>query len=167
MALTQARGGAVLNPEDLGPSFIVQTVDANMKPFSYIADGWGEPLVFLRFPTDHPDLNPGAGTPQAGLKDTLDSEGLLANPAWLTSSNQATFESLLHRLPDSGVQSYNLMPLIVSAGPNGNTGFGPLPPDVFNLLIARTYDNGHVVDVGAASDNIASFSLLALHARGQ
>jgi hypothetical protein len=88
--------------------------------------------------------NPGGA--QQGYNDPGDREGLLTTPSWLTSAGRTPFQTSLHALPDRAAngraQSYNLAPLIVSAGPDRLLGldpatFAPLSGDADDNLYPR------------------------------
>src|SRR5262249_19792265 len=96
MALSQDRGGTVLNPEDLGSAAIGQKTDGS-KPIRFLVDAWGKPLFFIRFPTGDTNLNPDPNNGQAGINDPEDPEALLTNPSWGTAGRNNF--TTLHKPP--------------------------------------------------------------------
>ena len=129
IALSVMRNGTVLNPDVLG-SAVADTDGDGLKEF---VDGWDNPLVFFRFPTDNKalqDSNPNIGSPRAAFADLVDPGGVLLN--W-TGAGRTVFEANVHKIVSpfyKGVAAY-VQPTIVSMGPNGNMSaitVSPLPP---------------------------------------
>lgn len=123
MALQQQDGAGGFNPEDLGTSSTADFDLGNGNKIKALVDAWGQPLAFYRWPTDSLDLNPNGPQPGVG-NDPGDPEGYLTTPAYLTSGSPRTqLEALLgytlpNRTASGGPQSYKLLPLIVSSGPD-------------------------------------------------
>jgi prepilin-type N-terminal cleavage/methylation domain-containing protein len=154
------KGG--LTQDELNP--FVQTFTYNGKPLRGLADGWGQPLAFCRFPTKCPILNPG-GNPQSGYRDVGDPEGLLADDLWAQSSSNPSsptefdlFRGMrnppgtgpfvvpmtVHDLPlGSAGQSYAIKPVVASSGPDKQLGLDIL--DLGNPT-AQADDNLYSID---------------------
>ena len=98
-------------------------------------------------------LNPGTTNKAKTFADPLDPEGLLLNPQWYASAGRAQFESLCHPIsPDGGQTAWYIIPVIVSAGPDGVLGLDPTSMAV--TAAANT------------PDNIYSYQVMALGAKG-
>ena len=95
-----------------------------------LVDGWGNPLVFVRWPVYLKAANYGlTGTPQPKFNDPGDPTGLLASPGWQASSGFAWFTANIHGLaPHTSGEptTYRAFPVIASAGQNNQLGFNPL-----------------------------------------
>jgi prepilin-type N-terminal cleavage/methylation domain-containing protein len=169
LALQQNRGGVMLTADKLPASL----GDSNIKSVKMLVDGWGNPLVFYRFPIGNP-ADPSYGnsaafeldqTRPASIKyrNPVDPDGALLNPSWNSlarydpSSGIYWFEKLCHHVRDS--RSYYAPFVIVSSGKDGKFGLnGELfgPPSI-----------GHSADMSLtsaataaqANDNIYSFRL--------
>lgn len=148
MALSQNRGGLVLDEEKLGP-FLRDSDGDGMKEF---VDGWGTPIAFFRFPTAYPNLLSTAGTnwlnpAQTGrgatFSDPLDPDGLLQNGF----TNQASFTSLVHPV----AASVYITPALASSGPDGNLGL--------TITANSAGSTMAVSDAAQANDNVYSFFL--------
>src|SRR5262249_44165567 len=102
-----------------------------------IVDGWGNPILFYRFPT--PDLswtsmgtmglqanNPAINSTKGNTcADPLDPNGTLLNSTW---GNQSAFTGLCHPVYYPGTSNaYYIIPVIASAGSDGRLGL-TLPP---------------------------------------
>jgi prepilin-type N-terminal cleavage/methylation domain-containing protein len=144
MALQVGVSGQKFNPEDFGanafPSF--RAGNGNLQA---LVDGWGSPLAFFRWPTGNPDLNPNGARPGTS-NDSTDREGYLTSPTWLASSSwTSNFKSAIGYTPPpnpgGAPQSYRLVPLLVSPGPDRLLG----------LDANATPDS-----TGAANDNLSS-----------
>jgi hypothetical protein len=120
-------------------------INAYVSPLTYgsaqvrvIKDGWGTPVVFNRWPTANPVVNPNG--PQAGLgNDPADRQGALEAGLW----NSAQFQTDFHPLPGASAaavptKSYNLNPLIVSAGPDLDHGLNLTPTGGLAVTNAAT-----------------------------
>jgi prepilin-type N-terminal cleavage/methylation domain-containing protein len=102
----------------------------------YIIDGWGNPVMFFRFPT--PDLstwsglggmdpqsnNPAKKTSAAAFADPVDSTGRLLDPTWNNGGALVTlFEQICHPVHNaSGPFAWYITPVIASAGSDGQSG---------------------------------------------
>jgi prepilin-type N-terminal cleavage/methylation domain-containing protein len=137
MALRRARRGQgqYVDPEGLGKNAIR---DSDNDGIMEVVDGWGVPLSFYRFPTGNPEF---AGAP--GKKnDPQDPGGVLMNINWYNGNPQGVywFEQLCHLVHDpsqgswsspgsfSGTfvpMSWNLVPVVASAGRNGQIALDP------------------------------------------
>src|SRR5262249_19167033 len=129
MALREGRSGGAAGTDDFGATS-VDTVNG----IEVLVDGWRKPLAFYRWPTD-PGLNnevdqlaPPASATVSKARDPQDPDGLLLNPRWWASSGRTTFEnSWCHSLQkNSNPYAYYMIPVIVSAGPNGQLGIAPI-----------------------------------------
>jgi prepilin-type N-terminal cleavage/methylation domain-containing protein len=125
MALQEGISGQKLNIDDLGNA-TVGTVSAGNGTLPYLADAWGSPISFFRWPTGSTDLNLGGA--QAGTNhDLTDPQGLLTSTTWLSSAtNVSNFQAAIGYTPPqqgaSGALSYTLVPLLVSPGPDLSLG---------------------------------------------
>jgi prepilin-type N-terminal cleavage/methylation domain-containing protein len=84
----------------------------------YIIDDWKQPITFVKFPYNNPDLNPG-GQPQPGNNDSSDPTGKLTSGAW----NPAAFNALVYGagyVAPAPNTSYFLMPYVWSTGGPAN-----------------------------------------------
>lgn len=128
MALQRSVGGGEpFNPDTLAHA-IADTDNDGLKE---LVDGWGVPLAFFRHPTGHAELwasNPAAAGSRAGkFGDPLDPDGRLLEPTWYgvkTPTLQRQWvEAFFHQIsPDNGTSAYFIMPVIASAGKNGQLG---------------------------------------------
>jgi prepilin-type N-terminal cleavage/methylation domain-containing protein len=156
MALSINRSGVVLSGDTLGSSAIADTDGDGLKE---IVDGWAQPLAFFRFPTGNAELramNPSAASPTsraAKFADPLDPNGTLVAPSTGTpassrwdASNWTTFKNDIHKPSDSAgiVPAYYVIPVLVSAGPNGTLGLD-------NTMMVTSQND--------ADDNIYGFRL--------
>jgi prepilin-type N-terminal cleavage/methylation domain-containing protein len=131
---------------------------SGMKMF---VDGWGNPIVMARNPTQNQDLNPTAAWQSSGTRDVQDPEGLLTSPAWTgwagPSGGQpavTSFQQILHELatqaqppppPPPPFQSYYLEPVVASFGPSFRAGTTALPITPFNMApVSAGSDNGAI-----------------------
>jgi hypothetical protein len=123
MALQFGEGG--VKSQDLGVGSAVSRVSLNGKEIEILVDGWKSPLVFCRWPTGSGELNPGGAQPGKG-NDPYDPEGYLTYAGWLNGPGRAAFQQYFHGLPNRDASnqpfSYNLTPLIISAGPDKQLG---------------------------------------------
>lgn len=129
MALSRALSGGGTGAEDFGNVATAEFSAANGN-VKYLVDGWNKPIAFIRWPTASTVLNP-AGDWTIPAKDPGDPEGRLANPTWRSSINGppaqnptpfGLFTSLVHALPQTAGHSFYIVPLAVSAGPDGDPG---------------------------------------------
>jgi prepilin-type N-terminal cleavage/methylation domain-containing protein len=160
MALSMNRGGgASLNPDTLGAN----VTDSDGDGVNEIVDGWGTPLFFFRFPTPSnwpagqnllQSSNP---SPSTTFADPLDPFGTLADSTWAGS---ATFQASVHSIAFSKTQTYYVVPVIVSAGPNGRYTQPTNPSTVQGLgLKSGTMDLINPANLDDSNDNIYSFLL--------
>jgi hypothetical protein len=117
LAITQARGGFVLNPEDLGPDVLqdvvppgsgLQPLPQGLLQLKQISDAWKKPVVLFRWPTGNIEvdtLNPATpGSPQVSFRDPQDPTGLLLSPGWwnqthtMAMNGSYPFETLFYPL---------------------------------------------------------------------
>lgn len=142
MALEQANGGRAVTADDIGPSSLFDFPAGSGKVRVPI-DGWGSPLAFCRWPWLSDELNPGGnplaspptGNPHVGLLDPDDPRGLLTEVNWWTTYSPSVNAWFGYTLPGrvpatsttnpNSPQSYNLTPLIVSAGGDKKLGLDP------------------------------------------
>jgi prepilin-type N-terminal cleavage/methylation domain-containing protein len=154
-------GSPTLKPDTLGPSISIAATDnaksANELP--YITDGWGTPLGFYRFPTGNTELTANANpSPNARFFDPLDPDGTLVAPTWYSSFNKTVFESICHKL--ASPKGAYLVPVIASAGKDGQLGMQPRPTPLQPDPMMPLNDSNHY-----DYDNIYSYRL-RLGARG-
>jgi hypothetical protein len=114
----------------------------NVNGLPMIADAWGNPLVFCRWPIGDPKqnfsspVNPNGAVVSSSQSsgsppfvDPLDPKGLLSANNWVGTANWKTFQTLCHLLPSAPNTSVNLTPVIFSAGADGNVGLSTDPND--------------------------------------
>jgi len=162
LALEVKRGGISFAADTLGSN----AIDADGDGLPEFLDGWGNPLVFIRFPTDHADLdqtNPAATGKGAKFRDPQDPEGLLMTPIWNNFTNYQAqagvyyFEQVCHRVHVGATaatyqpQPVYMVPIIVSAGGDSKLGLNAV---------------GGIVSQNDANDNVYSFRL-RLGAKGE
>jgi prepilin-type N-terminal cleavage/methylation domain-containing protein len=169
LALRQGFGGNSFSEERFGANALGS--DPGVVGMKKFVDGWGNPLVFYRWPAANAELdnssplgvyNPVSpiGT-KTWFRDPLDPEGLLESPDWNNPVNFATkqgvwwFEQYCHTVHDTTSihpvrfqRSHYMVPVIASAGRDGMLGFQPptsplLPDPMANNLLnpALTFDN--------------------------
>jgi prepilin-type N-terminal cleavage/methylation domain-containing protein len=155
LALQQDRKAGrdgTLNPDSLPANSVLDTDGDGLKE---LVDGWGAPLAFYRWPTstDVNALNPGKTKKALTFADPLDPDGLLLQPGWYGTAGRTQLESLCHALsPDGGQTAWYIIPVLVSAGPDGVLGVDP------TTMAAVAPAN--------TPDNIYSYQVMALGARG-
>lgn len=138
LALGIDRGGIKLNPDQ------VALADTDGDGLKELVDGWGQPLMFFRFPTANGDLQAAAPSSSSTSNDPLDPTGTLANPGW---TQRSTYENLFNVkvfFPGTTTTAYTV-PVVVSSGRNKQFG-----------LTAGTMQ---ITDQNAANDNISSYRL--------
>jgi prepilin-type N-terminal cleavage/methylation domain-containing protein len=118
--------------------------DTNGDGINELVDAWGNPLAFYRFPWNNAELqaaNPAApGSRNFKFSDPIDTGGTLLN--W---SPPAAWVQQFHPVKNTTTGNANfVIPVIVSAGPDGELGLGP---------------DLSVVKAATAADNIYSFKL--------
>jgi len=127
MALSRGTNGGGLPPEMLGSGTVKTYTTPNGKTVQGLVDGWGNPIVFCRWPVFSTYLNPN-GAPQAGNKnDPVDPSGLLISTTWQATGGYTNFQNALHPVPKhtGTAMTYRVYPLIVSAGPDQALGLNP------------------------------------------
>jgi prepilin-type N-terminal cleavage/methylation domain-containing protein len=158
-----------------GASFDLNTLGANVTDGVYkdptngnvtlkqFVDGWGTGIRFYRWPTangevDALDPAPATDTRYLTFRNPLDRDGLLMNASWWGGPQRATFEGTLHSVSSpagTAAQSYYVIPVIASAGPNHQFEITQGSQAVDPMAISAT-----------GSDDIYSYRLLSLGARG-
>jgi prepilin-type N-terminal cleavage/methylation domain-containing protein len=118
MALKRRVSGAGIGSQDLGTYvklFPLTNAAGQTVNVEGLADPYGNPVTFCRWPTGFAEL---VG-PRVGFQDPADPQGYLTQANWLNNQS-ATFQAQLHTLPPRSAsnqpQSYKLRPLIVSWG---------------------------------------------------
>jgi prepilin-type N-terminal cleavage/methylation domain-containing protein len=164
LALQKNRRGVNFDMDSLSPGTVADGTytlpDGSTATVKQLVDSWGAPLAFYRWPTACTELGP-----QVGFNDPEDPTGLLCSPTW-QSQFGSVFVQSFHALapPASGQpQSYRLIPTIVSAGPNNFLG---MPPDPKQPAITGWTPNPMDTSQPDSSDNIYSYRMLSLGARG-
>jgi hypothetical protein len=127
MLLQQSRGGYTFKVDEaLASTEIRQYPDG----LNEIADAWGSPIVFFRWPTAWPDLNSIAPRSPPAIfprdYDPADPEGLLGAAvttptglvAWYKSVGGQSFQALCHAVPSGNYMT----PVVMSYGRNGRPG---------------------------------------------
>jgi prepilin-type N-terminal cleavage/methylation domain-containing protein len=173
MALQGGVSGQKFDPEVLGGASLANFGLPNGTQLQGLADSWGTPLAFFRWPTGNPDLNPSMGStdpswhdiasplkpnyPQSGVNnDPTDPQGLLTVQTWLgspyPSANVTAFQNAIGYVPPNrnggNAYSYKLAPLLVSAGADTTLG-----------LVASIWVGANATPdgSGADNDNLTSF----------
>lgn len=128
MILKQSIRGGDFDPDtSLSSQEVRDPVGDGVKE---IFDGWGNPIIFSRFPYNpaaflnvmNTPKGPGNGPPWGVVQaappsnDPVDPESLLADPTWVAASG-AAFTASIHTVFAN--KNYNLRPLIVSMGSDG------------------------------------------------
>ena len=147
MALQRGMDGNGIKMEDLGVNSSLHDFGPtpNGQTVKGLVDGWGKPLVFVRWPVylnATNAQNPGnygsyglTGAPQAKFNDPGDPTGLLASPSWqgTAPSYSAAFQwfttnvhGLAPHAANTEPTTYRIVPIIASAGQNNALGFNPL-----------------------------------------
>jgi hypothetical protein len=118
-----------------------------------LMDGWGKPLGFTRFGSNltFPVTNPAAaGAAAAKFADGVDNEGTLIHPVWYwfptptAPTFRGVFESQFHKIaiepavvppapPPAPAAAYYVLPVIGSAGKDGN--FGTQADNIYNFQL--------------------------------
>jgi type II secretory pathway pseudopilin PulG len=114
LSLSRVRSGVKFIPDDLGSNALASGPTTSYKQF---VDGWGNPLVFYRWPVNEVFSGELATTnpaPNSSFPDPLDPEGLLQDPTWQASPGGQAFQQICHTL-GSPYPSY-FVPVIASAG---------------------------------------------------
>ena len=87
-------------------------------------DAWASQIVFCRWPDNSSRANPGG--PQPGINnDKTDPTGLLVDQAWLSNAKAKNlFIHYFHHVGNNakGPHTYNLQPMVISAGPDSLFG---------------------------------------------
>jgi hypothetical protein len=128
-----------------------------------IADAWGTPLVFSRWPTADPELNPNGPQPAPPWRDPEDPQGILSDPLWVRDPppNQTDrYWDFVQRVHETGKQkSYKLTPTLMSAGPDKEYGlditYGMADP----ADGSKFFSSLKVADPTATHDNIYTYRL--------
>jgi hypothetical protein len=177
LALSKARGGVVLNADDLGSSAVA---DTNKDGLQEIVDAWGTPIIFYRWPWANSELqglNPApAGSAETIFQDPEDPTGLLITPAWFNNPQyRLMFEWLCHSIsypnPNSPLpplpplppipREYYMIPVVASAGKNKSFGLYPaFDASGVSPFAGPYWPNGMIPDgTGDDNDNIYSYRL--------
>ena len=152
MALsTLGSGGGVSVPDHL--NYAISDTDNDTVP--EFIDSWGNPLAFFRFPWNNTDLqgaNPApAGSKNAKFADPIDNGGTLLNKTWYQSGSRLTFEAQFLQSVNwpnqaagaTPTQATFVIPVIVSAGPDGQLGLNAdlskIPPAPTNFETDNIY----------------------------
>jgi prepilin-type N-terminal cleavage/methylation domain-containing protein len=119
MALQRGQSGAGFDLADLTSGGSAGSYMNGTSSIPYLADAWGKPLHFARFPTGSTILNPAGALP--GNNDPGDPQGYLNDTNWpkLQPTGQQAFSLLtLQSLAKSSNPplSYKLAPLLCSSG---------------------------------------------------
>jgi hypothetical protein len=169
MALTQSPTGQTFKADQFGNA--VHDVNGPGGLIKAFTDDWNNPLVFCRWATGDPVLDslaPAQRTnPTAQVRDLQDPDGQLVNNNWYTNAftnnpnGVQQFETYGHSLtnttstnpnynpsasPSYPQYAYYTIPVLVSAGPDGQLGLSNLQ------TLQRDGTN-------ASADNIYSYNL--------
>jgi prepilin-type N-terminal cleavage/methylation domain-containing protein len=120
--------------------------DTNGDGINELVDAWGTPLAFYRFAWNNAKLqaaNPATpGSRNFKYSDPIDTGGTLMNDSW---GSRPMFEAQFQLQVKNTTGNANfVIPVIVSAGPDGELGLGP------DLSVVKT---------STEADNIYSFKL--------
>jgi len=162
LALSVTRRGSSFDPEQgLGASALFFDSQHQLRG---LADAWGQPVAYYRWPTDFPDNLINAG-------DLQDPEGTLLDPGtpagtgWNSQQQYQAqggvywFERLCHLVHDPNAGNWRPLsfyapPAVVSSGPNKRLGLLLTPSN------AASPNFGMALDAtGDSNDNIYSYSL--------
>ncbi|HVS35489.1 MAG TPA: type II secretion system protein [Gemmataceae bacterium] len=147
LALGRSEDGAGVTPDVLGvASYSKDYGTPSNGSIKGLVDGWGNPLVFSRWPVASTVLNPNpAGAPQPKANnDPADPSGLLESSLWQQNNSAYTnFTTWCHPVgkPAAGgdATSYRVFPLVVSGGanPGGQVGLNATTFQVTNAGLAN------------------------------
>src|SRR5262249_42401179 len=128
MAIQQDRSGASFNADvALGAGAMKDTDGDGLKE---IVDGWGNPVVFFRWPclnAEVDQLKRGIPANMNMDRDDEDPDRRLMDAGWTASNNGTIFNTFIHPIrartgnPPLG-PSYYSKPVIVSMGKDGKLG---------------------------------------------
>lgn len=119
--ILSATGGVGGGTEEFAPDEIRDTDGDGVPEF---VDKWGRPIQFFLWPTEHEKEHPSLGS----ASNANDPNLLLMDSIWVGSTPRPFFERLFHWVTKDGpgaspqARSYPTIPLIVSAGPDGEFG---------------------------------------------
>lgn len=154
MALMVTTSGTKIDPDKLG--LAVREFDAPSGKIKAFTDDWNNPLVFARWPWADPNLQSLAPVQNSNMLDKDDPDGRLLDANWQRQTSfpgggLAEFQRYGHPVtnppPKGQPFAYYLIPVIVSAGRDGQLGLSNL-----QTLAVDTTTN-------AAADNIYSYNL--------
>ncbi|HZU38925.1 MAG TPA: prepilin-type N-terminal cleavage/methylation domain-containing protein [Gemmataceae bacterium] len=167
LALSEKRRGVNFDPDkELGDNEVATVTTQSPETgqtsvMKMIVDAWGNPVSFFRWPTGSQDPVNG-GQVQNGLVDPQDPRGKLADKNWLSSTSGPQYYSacvnVLHQIPappplgtsTTWPQSYQLVPVVASAGPDKVFALTPsMELDTTNYTAQQAQ--------GYAQDNIYSY----------
>jgi prepilin-type N-terminal cleavage/methylation domain-containing protein len=144
LALKEKRRSGDFNPDtSLSAQEVIDPVGDGIKE---IHDGWGNPIVFSRFPTAPSGIvntvNPSGPQGVPPSHDPVDPDSLLTNPAWVTSPLGASTLGAQYQLymhPVFANANYKLIPVIMSMGTDGQI-YDPAAPvgqndDIYNIQL--------------------------------
>ncbi len=173
----RSRGGNQLSQDALG-RFIADTDNDGVKE---IVDGFGQPLQFYRFafgtsplatglpdPTPYANgiqgLNPAPpGSKTSRLADPLDPGGRLLSWAISGSGYAQVFGTVAHPIATPASTAYYVIPVLMSAGPDGQLGFQLPRVTLFNAAPPPNGTGGmnppDPTNAAFEADNIYSFNL--------
>jgi hypothetical protein len=157
MALQEGHGGIKLSADQLGASSIRDFSNDGpnlmvLQGLQGIADDWGKPLVYYRWPTNNPEVNALGPTTTTKGRDPQDPQGLLMNSAWLATPGRTQFQTWFHPLTPANVKY--LKAVFVSSGPDMKLGLDP------------TDDTMTIPNSPDVNDNIYSYRLQRQGSRG-
>jgi hypothetical protein len=131
MALKRGVSGAGIDPSDLTKGGATGSAQSpNLGNIEFLADAWGQPIYFARFPVGSMILNPTGALP--GANDPGDPQGFLQAPNWANTSGPSglfgtVFTNLtLQQLAPPGNFSFKLAPLLASSGPDKTPQFNTI-----------------------------------------
>jgi prepilin-type N-terminal cleavage/methylation domain-containing protein len=157
LILQQSPSGGGVKFEDMGVSSSIKLCTTDKigavpgKQVNALVDGYGTPVQFCRWPTGSAFLGNSALGQNGAANDPGDPQGTLTVATWLWTGGVPTggktaarkaFEALCHPVPDrsaTGPMSNRLVPLVISAGPDQQTGLNAL--DFSSLGTGADNDN--------------------------
>ncbi|MBX9678456.1 MAG: prepilin-type N-terminal cleavage/methylation domain-containing protein [Gemmataceae bacterium] len=150
-SLGMKRGSGPLNADDLGTATQIKTSDGVRA----IVDGWSNSVYFVRFATSNAALNAANPTPNV---DPLDPKGTILSSSWsgqpdatvMPSSTKLARITAWYHAPNGATQAWYTIPVIASAGQDGQLGLNSA---------AAPFDNLGISNAGQEADNLYSYKL--------
>ena len=163
MALTRANNGTNFKADQLGGA--VRDFPAPSGTIKVFTDDWTNPLVFARWPYGDPYLQQKTVIPTetSAMSDNDDRDGRLIDSNWQTANpaSVSAFQQYAYPLQQNGAPyAYYLIPVIVSAGPDGQLGLSTTADQWGRTGMYSLQQQPPPPPTNpAASDNIYSYNL--------